>query len=43
LGIPAIRSRTYKTMEKNPETGKIEMVEKKRSPVYLAGGLSDTI
>lgn len=41
LGIPQIRSRTYREQQVNPETGELEMVEKKRSPIYLAGGLQE--
>lgn len=41
LGIPQIRSRTYRDVEINKETGKLELVEKKRSPIYLAGGLQE--
>lgn len=41
LGIPQFRSRTYKVQQINEQTGELEMVEKKRSPIYLAGGFQD--
>lgn len=43
LGIPQFRSRTYREQQVNPETGELEMVEKKRSPIYLAGGLQEVM